>query len=85
MACAAALASLEVFAEDQVLEHLQPKIALLTHRLRTDIAALPHVADIRHWGLMVGIELMRDPTKKLPMIPLRKSACGSSGKRASTA
>ena len=70
--CAAALASLDIFAEEQVLEHLQPKIALLTQRLRTDIAALPHVADIRHWGLMVGIELMRDPVKKIAYEPAEK-------------
>ena len=72
VACAAALASLEVFTEERVLERLQPKIALLARRLQTDIAALPHVADIRQWGMMVGIELMRHPAKKIAYDPAEK-------------
>ena len=69
LGCAAALASLDVFEDDRVLERLQPKIAMLTERLRRDIAALPHVADVRQWGTMVGIELMRDPERKAAYAP----------------
>ena len=72
VACAAALASLDVFTEERVLERLQPKIALLTQHLQTAIAPLPHVADVRQWGMMVGIELMRDPAQKVAYNPAEK-------------
>ena len=72
VACAAALSSLDIFEEDNVIENLQPKIALLTERLNSSIATLPHVADIRQWGMMVGIELMRDPEKKVAYDPAEK-------------
>lgn len=65
LACAAALASLAVFEREQVIAKLAPKIAMLTQRLQTDFAALAHVADIRQWGMMVGIELMQDPQRKV--------------------
>lgn len=64
LACAAALASLALFEQNRILERLPAKIALLTQRLQTDFASLPHVADIRQWGMMVGIELMQDREHK---------------------
>jgi adenosylmethionine-8-amino-7-oxononanoate aminotransferase len=66
LACAAALASLDLFEQEHVLDTLAAKIALLTGRLRTEVAPLAHVADVRQWGFMVGIELMRDPARKVP-------------------
>ncbi len=72
LGCAAALASLDVFEDDRVIERLQPKIAVLTERLRKDVAPLPHVADVRQWGTMVGIELMRDPERKAAYAPAEK-------------
>lgn len=72
LACAAALASLTVFEQEQVLDKLAAKIALLTERLRTDFVPLAHVADIRRWGVMVGIELMRDPERKVPYAAAEK-------------
>lgn len=72
VACAAALASLSIFEHEQVLDRLAAKIALLTKLLRTDIASLAHVADIRQWGMMVGIELLRDPERKVPYTSAEK-------------
>lgn len=72
LACAAALASLELLKKDRVLERLQPKIAFLSERLEADFAPLPHVADVRQWGFMAGIELMRDKEKELPYSPAEK-------------
>jgi adenosylmethionine-8-amino-7-oxononanoate aminotransferase len=72
LACAAALANLAIFEHEQVLEKLAAKIALLTERLRTEFASLPHVADIRQWGMMVGIELMRDRQQKVPYAAAEK-------------
>jgi adenosylmethionine-8-amino-7-oxononanoate aminotransferase len=72
IACAAALASLAVFEQEQVLEALTAKIALLTERLHSDFVPLAHVADIRQWGMMVGIELMRDSVHKVPYAAAEK-------------
>ena len=56
LACAAALASLDVFEEERTLERLQPKIELLGELLEP-LKAHPSVAQIRQRGFMVGIEL----------------------------
>jgi adenosylmethionine-8-amino-7-oxononanoate aminotransferase len=60
LACAAALAGLDVFREEGVLESLQPKIELLG-RLLEPIAEHPDVREVRHCGFMVGIELREHP------------------------
>jgi adenosylmethionine---8-amino-7-oxononanoate aminotransferase len=56
LACAAALATLDVFEEERTLEALAPKIALLRDVLRP-VAALPAVGEVRQCGFMVGIDL----------------------------
>jgi adenosylmethionine-8-amino-7-oxononanoate aminotransferase len=56
LACAAAIATLDVFEEERTIEALGPKIELLT-RLLEPIAQLPSVGEIRRRGFMVGIEL----------------------------
>ncbi|HET7508078.1 MAG TPA: adenosylmethionine--8-amino-7-oxononanoate transaminase [Solirubrobacterales bacterium] len=56
LACAAALASLDVFEQERTLERLQPKIALFAELL-ADVAALPEVAEVRQKGVMVGVDL----------------------------
>ncbi len=59
LACAAALATLDIFEREETLKHLGPKIALLSRELET-FWELPHVGDIRQAGMMAGIELVRD-------------------------
>ena len=60
LACAAGLASLELFERENTLAGLQPKIAHLASLLDQRIAPLAHVGEIRQRGFMVGIELVRD-------------------------
>jgi adenosylmethionine---8-amino-7-oxononanoate aminotransferase len=60
VACAAGLASLDLFEADRVLDGLPAKIEHLAGLLRRDIAPHRHVGDVRQRGLMVGIELVRD-------------------------
>ena len=59
LACAAALATLDVFERERTLERLQPKIELLGTLLAEHVAPLPAVAEIRRRGFMTGIELAR--------------------------
>jgi len=68
VACAAGLASLDIFARDRTIEKLQVKIAQLARGLRR-FRELPNVGDIRQRGLMVGIELVADKHLKTPYPP----------------
>ncbi|MFH1576246.1 MAG: adenosylmethionine--8-amino-7-oxononanoate transaminase [Candidatus Margulisiibacteriota bacterium] len=56
LGCAAALANLEIFKNEQTIKKLQPKISFLKNQLRS-LAALPQVKEVRQLGFMVGIEL----------------------------
>jgi len=65
LACAAALANLDAFAQERTLERLQPKIGLLW-KLLDGVAAMPEVAEVRGRGIMVGIDLgAHDPALRL--------------------
>ncbi len=57
LACAAAIATLDVFARERTLEALAPKIELLGELLDEFVAPLPSVREVRRRGFMVGIEL----------------------------
>ena len=56
LGCAAALANLEIFEKEAVLEKLQPKIEHLAERLR-GMEVLPNVREIRRCGFIAGIEV----------------------------
>jgi adenosylmethionine-8-amino-7-oxononanoate aminotransferase len=60
LACAAALATLDVFKEERTLERLGPKIDLLGELLEP-LKALDAVAEVRRRGFMVGIQLAGFP------------------------
>jgi adenosylmethionine-8-amino-7-oxononanoate aminotransferase len=65
LACAAALASLDVFTEERTLERMQPKIRLL-EELLAGIEAMPEVAEVRWRGFLIGIDLgEHDPNLRL--------------------
>jgi adenosylmethionine-8-amino-7-oxononanoate aminotransferase len=58
LGCAAALASLAVFREENTLAALQPKIALLTELLASLQAAHPQgISAVRQCGFIAGIDL----------------------------
>ena len=65
LASAAALASLDIFEKENVLENLRPKISLLEKRL-AQFSQLNRVGDIRQKGLIAGIELVRNRKTKEP-------------------
>ena len=65
LACAAGVASLEVFEKDDTLGRLQPLIERLSELL-VPFREFEHVSDVRQWGMMVGIELAQDAEKREP-------------------
>ena len=65
LAAAVALATLDVFDEEQTLAQLPAKVQRLKEQLAR-IAAHPHVGDVRQCGLMAGIELVRDRQTREP-------------------
>jgi len=56
LGCAAALASLEIFATQRVLETVQPKIEQMTAELQA-VKGLAAVDEVRQCGFISGIEL----------------------------
>ena len=65
LACAAALANIDIFQKEYVLKNLQPKIKFLAQKLKM-FYNLPSVGDVRQKGFMVGIELVKDKQSKEP-------------------
>jgi len=64
LACAAAIASLELFEENKIIESLPAKIDLITDYLKK-ISILDFVGDVRQCGLMTGIEIVKDKKTKV--------------------
>lgn len=65
LACAAAIASLDLFQSNRVLENVAAVSEVLTKELEP-IKELSHVGEVRHRGIMVGIELVADRQTKEP-------------------
>jgi adenosylmethionine-8-amino-7-oxononanoate aminotransferase len=71
LACAASIASIDLFKKEKTLARLQPKIAFLKKELSV-FSELSHVGNIRQKGFMVGIELVKDRLTKTPYLPVDK-------------
>lgn len=65
IACAAALASLDLFENEGMLKQLPRKIEYLEERLKALIDH-PHVGDVRQCGMIAGVELVRDRGTREP-------------------
>ncbi len=63
LACSAALANIDIFENENVLEKLRPKINLLQERLE-QFKKLKAVGDVRQCGLIAGIELVKNRETK---------------------
>lgn len=68
LACAAAIASLDLFEKRDLLTKVRQKSAALA-QIFDRLKALPHVGDIRQKGFMVGIELVDDKATRKPFDP----------------
>ncbi len=64
LAASVALANLEIFARERVIDRIQPRIAQMREGLDSRLKSHPHVADIRQCGLMGAVELMEDPANR---------------------
>jgi adenosylmethionine---8-amino-7-oxononanoate aminotransferase len=65
LACAAAIASIDLFRKDQTLAKLKNKIVLLSRELGR-FEDLKQVGEVRQRGFMVGIELIQNKATKKP-------------------
>jgi adenosylmethionine-8-amino-7-oxononanoate aminotransferase len=63
LACAAALACLDLFEKENVLKNLKKKIDILETWLK-DVSNLQYVGDVRNAGMMAGVELVKDKKSK---------------------
>jgi len=65
LACAAALACLDIFEHEETLKKLLPKTDILKESLK-DISGLAYVGDVRNKGLMAGIEMVKNKESREP-------------------
>jgi len=65
LACAAALASLRIFRDDNVIEHNRTLAAHMGARAR-QLADHAHVAEVRQMGMIVAIELVKARATREP-------------------
>ena len=72
LGCAVALASLELFERDRIIEQMQPKGAYLRRRLNDEFLQLAHVSDVRQWGFMIGIEMVEDKNSRKSYAPEKR-------------
>jgi adenosylmethionine---8-amino-7-oxononanoate aminotransferase len=68
LACAAALANLDLMAKRDTLAGVRERSEVLAEELAL-LAGHPHVGDIRRRGLMAGIELVADRPSRAPYDP----------------
>src|SRR4029450_13606356 len=65
LASAAALATLDIFEQDHVLERLPHRIERLGFELKR-LRDLPAVGEARQFGLAAGVELVADRQTRMP-------------------
>ena len=64
----AALATIEILQEENLLERCTKVGAYITSRLKDMQRTYPIIGDIRGPGLAIGIELVKDPVSKEPAV-----------------
>lgn len=68
MACAAALASIEVMEEENILDNVRAVGALFMKRMEKMMQEHPIIGDIKGKGLLLGLELVKDKAGKEPFV-----------------
>lgn len=67
IACATAIVNLQLYKKEKLIEDVQRKSRIIGKRL-DEIKDLAIVGDVRHRGLLVGIELVNDKKTKKPCV-----------------
>jgi adenosylmethionine-8-amino-7-oxononanoate aminotransferase len=65
LACAAALASIDIFDKDATLQNMSQKSGILYNKL-LELSGLKHVGDVRCKGLVAAVELVKDKVSREP-------------------
>ena len=65
LACAAALATLDIFEQDKVIE-ANRKLAMRMATATAHLADHPNVAEVRQTGMVLAIEMVQDKASKTP-------------------
>ena len=69
LACAAGLATLEVYEDENIAANVEKIGALLKDYLEEMKAKHPCVGDVRTYGLFCGVELVLDKETREPLVP----------------
>src|ERR687893_1723663 len=69
LACAAAVASIEAFREEGIVEHAAEMGGLFERRLRELQERHPSIGDIRGLGCFWGLELVKNRETREPLVP----------------
>ena len=69
LACAAGLATLEVYEEENIAANVEKIGAILKGYLEETKAKHPCVGDVRTYGLFCGVELVLDKETREPLVP----------------
>jgi adenosylmethionine-8-amino-7-oxononanoate aminotransferase len=72
LGCAAALANLDLFRRENIIDNMQPRISYLQNRFEEEFVSMPHVSDVRQWGYMIGIELVEDKAGRISYPPEKR-------------
>ncbi|MCP4695478.1 MAG: adenosylmethionine--8-amino-7-oxononanoate transaminase [Gammaproteobacteria bacterium] len=65
LACSAALATLDIFEQDNVLENNRV-LAKVMGEAASDLKDHPHVAEVRQCGMILAIEMVKDKASRTP-------------------
>ncbi|MDE1861556.1 MAG: adenosylmethionine--8-amino-7-oxononanoate transaminase [Thaumarchaeota archaeon] len=71
LACATAIANLRLYKRHNLISRVEKSSAYLQKRA-AEITRLEIVGDVRHKGMLMGIELVSDAVKKTPISPDKK-------------
>jgi len=69
LACAAAVASIEAFREEGIVEHASHMGELIAHALAGLAARHPSIGEVRGLGCLWGLELVRNRETREPLVP----------------
>ena len=71
-ACAAGVAVQTLIERDRLIDRVRTRGAVLQDEIRSALAHIPEVGDVRGRGYFIGVELVRDPQTKEPFAPGRQ-------------